>query len=107
MFNITYRLSGQPLWLSNSDINGIWILIGIGASALHILAPGAYKGQTGMIPRRNRIAMGLGIGSATAVSLALLSLRPDLAPYIEVFRPYLEDWFRTNRSALHLWGSVA
>lgn len=108
VFIVIYRLAHSPQWLANSDINGIWILVGVVASALHILAPGAYEGSTGgMIPRRNRRAMGFGIGGAFATAMALLTLRPDIGPFVETLRPYLDDWFKTGRTTLHLWGSVA
>ena len=92
MFVIVFRLSGSPAWLADADVNGIWILIGVLASGLHVLAPGAISGT---VPQRNRIAAGVSLGVAAVVALFLLIARPDIGPIVERARPYLADWFGT------------
>jgi hypothetical protein len=58
-----------------------------------LLAPGAIGG---MVPRRNRIAIGAGLGVAIGLVLLLSFAKPDLRPYVEWMRPYISDWFNTG-----------
>lgn len=90
LFVIVFRLSGSPTWLADADVNGIWILIGVLASGLHVLAPGAISGT---VPQRNRVAAGVSLGAAAIVALFLLIARPDIGPIVERGKPYLADWF--------------
>lgn len=103
MFSVIFRLAGQPWWFANADVNSLWILMSSISGWLHILAPGAVDG---VVPRRNRIGLGVGIGLAVCATCLVLWSRPNIAPFLEFFRPVLEDtvgWsIRTIQKAVHL-----
>ncbi|MCJ2038550.1 hypothetical protein MKK55_06210 [Methylobacterium sp. J-059] len=56
------------------------------ASVLHAAAPGAVDGT---VPRRNRIALGIGAGSGVSAVVFLIAIRPDIRPIIDRARPYI------------------
>lgn len=69
------------------------VLASVVGAVLHVVAPGSVDG---VVPRRNRLALGAGVGLAVLVVMALLITRPDIKPVIERTRPYIGDWFRTG-----------
>jgi hypothetical protein len=90
---VLFRLSGMPSWFVNSELYAPIRLLSVVAAVLHVTAPGAVDG---LVPRKNRIAMGLGLGGAVLVMLVLLWQRPDIGPIIERTRPYISDWWSTG-----------
>ncbi|KQO43042.1 hypothetical protein [Methylobacterium sp. Leaf85] len=93
MFSVIFRLAGMPLWFTNIDANSLWILMSAISGILHIVAPGAVDG---VVPRRNRIVLGAGIGVAVMGICIVLWSRPDISNYVEASRFVLEDtasWF--------------
>jgi hypothetical protein len=97
MFSVIYRLAGGPLWFANADVNSLWILMSSISGWLHIMAPGGVDGK---VPRRNRIGLGVSIGSAVASTCLVLWSRPDIGPTLEMFRPALED------TAIWIWSLI-
>ncbi|WP_407529468.1 hypothetical protein [Methylobacterium oryzisoli] len=93
LYSVTFRLAGNPMWLINADPVGLWIMMSVMAGVLHVLAPEAIGGT---VPRRNRIAVGGGLGCAIVVVLVLLAVRPDVGPAVERLKPYISDWFKTG-----------
>lgn len=92
-YSIVFRLAGSPLWLINADPVGLWITISVMAAILHVLAPEAIGG---MVPRRNRVAVGGGLGVAIAIVLFVLAVRPDLGAAVERLKPWISDVFSTG-----------
>ncbi|WP_419952369.1 hypothetical protein [Methylobacterium sp.] len=90
---VVFRLAGMPAWFVNSEIYAPIRLLSVVAAVLHVSAPGAVDG---LVPRKNRIAMGLGLGGAVLLVLALLWSRPDIGPLLERTRPYISDFFQTG-----------
>lgn len=93
MFSVIFRLAGMPMWFTNIDANSLWILMSAISGILHIVAPGAVDG---VVPRRNRIVLGLGMGIAVMGICVVLWSRPDISVYVEASRFVLEDtasWF--------------
>ncbi|WP_191970289.1 hypothetical protein, partial [Methylobacterium planeticum] len=92
-FAILSRLSGMQSWFVNAEIWAPAILLSVTAAVLHTATPGALDG---VVPRRNRIAMGVGLGFAILSVLGLVASKPDIRPYLDRARPYISDWFNTN-----------
>jgi len=90
---VLFRLAGMPAWFVNSEIYAPIRLLSVVAAVLHVSAPGAVDG---LVPRRNRIAMGVGLGGAVLLVLTLLWSRPDVGPLLERTRPYISDFFQTG-----------
>ena len=90
---VLFRLAGMPAWFVNSEIYAPIRLLSVVAAVLHVSAPGAVDG---LVPRRNRIAMGIGLGGAVLLVLALLWSRPDIGPLIERARPYIGDFWQSG-----------
>lgn len=93
MFSVVFRLAGMPLWFTNIDANSLWILMSAISGLLHIVAPGSVDG---IVPRRNRIVLGLGMGVGVMCVCIVLWTRPDISDYVEASRFFLEDtasWF--------------
>lgn len=44
------------------------------------------------MPRRSRVALGIGVGAAVLVVGAIIATRPDIGPAIERTRPWIGDW---------------
>jgi hypothetical protein len=88
MFSVVFRLAGMPLWFTNIDANSLWILMSAISGLLHIVAPGAVDG---VVPRRNRIVLGIGMGIGVMVVCIVLWTRPDISDYVEASRFVLED----------------
>ncbi len=88
MFSVVFRLAGMPLWFTNIDANSLWILMSAISGILHIVAPG---GLDGIVPRRNRIMLGIGMGVAVMGICVVLWTRPDISDYVESTRFVLED----------------
>ena len=64
---------------------------------LHVSAPDAVKKQ---VPKRNRIAMGFAFG-ATILAVASLGVtQPDIGPYLEKARPYLQGTAATDSATV-------
>lgn len=92
IYSILYRLAPSQ-WFLNSEVVS-WIVLGsVVASILHVSAPGAVDGT---VPRRNRIALGVGVGLATITVAFLLVTRPDIGPLLERTRPYIGDFWSTG-----------
>lgn len=92
LYSILYRLSPSQ-WLLNSEIVSPIVLLGVVAAILHVSAPGAVDGT---VPRRNRVALGVGVGAATVIVALLLITRPDIAPLLERTRPWIWDWWSSS-----------
>jgi drug/metabolite transporter (DMT)-like permease len=92
-YSIVFRLAGSPGWLMNADPVGLWLMLSVLGGILHLLAPGAIGGS---VPRRNRLALGAGLGAAIALVLFLSFAKPDIRPYVDWLRPYISDWFNTG-----------
>lgn len=90
---VMFRLAGMPQWFVNSEIYAPIRLLSVVAAVLHVSAPGAVDGT---VPRRNRIAMGIGLGGAVLLVLVLLWSRPDIGPLLDRTRPYIGDFFHTG-----------
>jgi hypothetical protein len=93
MFSVIFRLAGMPMWFTNIDANSLWILMSAISGVLHIVAPSAVDG---VVPRRNRIVLGMGTGVAVMEICIVLWTRPDISDYVEASRFVLEDtasWF--------------
>lgn len=90
---VLFRLAGMPQWFVNSEIYAPIRLLSVVAAVLHVSAPGAVDG---VVPRRNRLAMGFGLAGAVLLVLGLLWSRPDIGPWIERTRPYIGDWWSTG-----------
>jgi hypothetical protein len=88
MFSVVFRLAGMPLWFANIDANSLWILMSAISGILHIVAPGAVDG---VVPRRNRIVLGIGMGVTVMGICVVLWSRPDISAYVEASRFVLED----------------
>lgn len=88
MFSVIFRLAGMPMWFTNIDANSLWILMSAISGILHIVAPGAVDG---VVPRRNRIVLGIGMGVAVMCICVVLWSRPDISDYVEACRFFLED----------------
>lgn len=97
-----YRLADAPQWLLNAEVVPIIVLFSMIAAVLHVAATGSIDGE---VPRRSRIALGLGVGVAVLLVGAVVATRPDIAPAIERTRPYIGDWWRTGE--LHIWRAPA
>jgi len=92
-YSLVYRLADAPQWLLNAEVVPFIVLTSVVGAVLHVVAPGSVDG---VVPRRNRLALGAGVGLAVLVVMALLITRPDIKPVIERTRPYIGDWFRTG-----------
>lgn len=90
---VLFRLAGMPSWFVNSELYAPIRLLSVVAAVLHVSAPGAVDG---LVPRRNRLAMGLGLGGAVLIVLVLLWQRPDMGPLIERTRPYIGDFWNAG-----------
>lgn len=88
LFSVIYRLAGTPMWFANADVNSLWILMSSISGWLHIMAPGAVDGK---VPQRNRLGLGISIGAAVGMTCLVLWSRPNIGPWLEFFRPALED----------------
>lgn len=96
-----YRLADAPEWLLNAEIVPLIVLSSMLAAVLHVAATGAVDGE---VPRRSRIALGLGVGMAVLIVGGVLATRPDIGPAIERTRPWIGDWWKTG--ALPFGGPV-
>lgn len=90
---VLFRLAGMPAWFVNSELYAPIRLLSVVAAVLHVSAPGAVDG---LVPRKNRLAMGLGLGGAVLIVLVLLWQRPDMGPLIERTRPYIGDFWNQS-----------
>ena len=94
-----YRLAEAPVWLLNAEIVPIIVLLSMMAAVLHVAATGSIDGE---VPRRSRIALGVGVGVAVLLVGTVVATRPDIGPTIERARPWIGDWWHTG----YLPGSV-
>lgn len=92
LYSIIYRLSPSE-WLLYSEVVSPIVLLSVVAAVLHVSAPGAVDG---IVPRRNKIALGVSVGFAAVVVVGLLVSRPNLQPYIQDLKPYISDWWGTE-----------
>lgn len=92
VYSIVYRLAPSE-WLLNAEIISPGILLSAIAVVLHVSAPGAVDGT---VPRRNRIALGAGVGVATLLVGLLLVTRPDIRPFVDGLRPWIGDFWHTG-----------
>lgn len=95
MFVIVFRLSGNPWWLANSDLNLLWIASSILSSVMHVIAPGAVRNE---VPRRNRIGLGIGTFAGIFCACSLMVAKPDIGAYVELARPYIADVLKSGPS---------
>lgn len=95
IFVIVFRLSGNPWWFANSDVNLLWIAMSILSSVMHVIAPGMVRNE---VPRRNRIGLGVGTFMGVFLACSVMLLKPDLAEMVEHVRPYISDVFSTGSS---------
>lgn len=89
-FVIVFRLSGNPWWFANSDLNLLWIPMSILSSVMHVIAPGPIRGE---VPRRNRISLGIGTFAGVFLACSVMVIKPDLTDVLELARPYIADVF--------------
>lgn len=85
---LIWRQAGQPYWMVNSDINGFWLWLVVVGYFLHITAPRVLEGE---IPRPNWSRVWVAFLVATALSLLIVHIRPDMAALAEWMRPYLSN----------------
>ncbi len=88
-----YRLADAPQWLLNAEIVPAIVLLSMMAAVLHVAATGSIDGE---VPRRSRIALGVGVGVAVLIVGAVVATRPDIGPAVERARPWISDWWRTG-----------
>lgn len=93
LYSLAYRLAQAPQWLLTAEVVSPIVMLSVVAAVLHVAAPGAVDGT---VPRRNRIALGVGVGIAALAVAALMAARPDIRPLIERTRPFIGDWFQTG-----------
>lgn len=98
VYSVVYRLVPPDVqaWLQNANPVGVWIFTSILACVLHLLAPGVIGG---VVPRRNRMALGGALGCAVVLTLYLVIARPDIGPIVNGLKPYIADWWRTGSLA--------
>lgn len=82
---LLWRLSGKPIWMYDSDLNGFFVWQAIIGATLHVTAPGAVNG---VVPRRNWILTGIAFGGGVLVGAMLLRYRPDADGLVRL----LEGW---------------
>ncbi|WP_232629176.1 hypothetical protein [Methylobacterium sp. Leaf118] len=92
-YAIIYRLADAPKWLLNAEVVPFIVGVSMVAAILHVAATGGIKEG---VPRRSRVALGLGVGCAVIMVGAIIATRPDVAPVIERARPWIGDWFKTG-----------
>jgi hypothetical protein len=95
IFVIIFRLSGNPWWFANSDLNLIWIATSILSAVMHVIAPGMIRGE---VPRRNRIGLGVGTFMGVFLAISVMLIKPDLTNALESIRPYISDIFGSGPS---------
>lgn len=83
LYSILYRLAPSQ-WLLNSEVVSPIVLLAVIGAILHNSAPGAVDGT---VPRRNRVALGIGIGIATIMIAVLLSPGPTSARCLSARAP--------------------
>ncbi|QDI81058.1 hypothetical protein E8E01_11735 [Methylorubrum populi] len=93
-----YRLADAPQWLLNAEVVPVIILVSMLGAVCHVAATGSVNGE---VPRRSRVALGIGVGAAVLVVGAIIATRPDIGPAIERTRPWIGDWWRTGE----IWSS--
>lgn len=97
MFSVMWRLAGGPDWLTNAEINAPFIILSVLGGMLHVSAPGALDG---VVPRKNRVAMGMAFGVSLAIVTGLFATRPNIGPMIERARPYIGDFWGNSAERL-------
>ena len=95
IFVIIFRLSGNPWWFANSDLNLLWISTSILSAVMHVIAPGMIRGE---VPRRNRIGLGVGTFMGVFLACSVMLIKPDLTAAMNYARPYISDVFGTGGS---------
>lgn len=103
IYSMAFRLAGNPAWLLNSEVNAPYILLSVVAAVMHVSAPGAVDG---VVPRRNRLAMGVGFGAAVFLVICLFMIRPDIRPVLDRLRPYIEDLWRQGQLVTTFAGAL-
>jgi hypothetical protein len=88
LWGMFWRLSGQPAWMVNNDLYQSWVMFNCMAAGLHIIAPNLL-GQG--VPNTDRARLTGAFGIAFALILVVSVVKPDLTPYSEAIRPYLES----------------
>lgn len=88
-----YRLADAPQWLLNAEIVPVIVLISMLGAVCHVAATGSVNGE---VPRRSRIALGVGVGAAVLIVGAVVATRPDIGPAVERARPWIGDWWKTG-----------
>lgn len=83
---IVGRMGGLPSWWLNNDLIAPTLAASVIAAVLHVSAPGAVDG---VVPRRNRIAMGVSFGIAVLLMGSLTLAQPDISPWLDRVRPYI------------------
>lgn len=82
---LLWRLSGKPMWMYDSDLNGFFVWQAIIGATLHVTAPGAVNG---VVPKRNWILTGVAFVGGVLVGCVLLRYRPDAQGVVN----WLEEW---------------
>ncbi|WP_267422461.1 hypothetical protein [Methylobacterium sp. GC_Met_2] len=95
IFVIVFRVSGNPWWFANSDLNLLWIAMSILSSVMHVIAPGLVRNE---VPRRNRLGLGIGTFLGVFLACSVMLIKPDLAGVLEMARPYIADVFKSGAS---------
>ncbi len=88
LWSLLWRLGGKPPWMLESSFSGVWWWLMILGGILHITAPGAING---IVPRRNKIRLGVGVGAGVLATLILIAVQPDLTHLVELIEPYFRE----------------
>lgn len=99
IYALLYRLGGSPAWWLNNELLGVTVLISVIAVVCHVATPGTVEG---VVPRRNQYGLAIGFGAALLVILSFVANKPDIAPWLEMTRPYISDWWKSTTSSLNL-----
>lgn len=86
---VLWRVSGQPLWMINNDLNTFTLYLFCIGAVLHVTAPGAISG---VIPARNMVRIGAACGiAALVVAFGMLASDRAIA-FVEFLHPlFIED----------------
>jgi hypothetical protein len=90
-FNIAiatvWRLSGQPYYMINNSVFDFWLVLGICALAISISVPNLFGKD---VPPQDKLQTGVVWLSMFALVMYLVLARPDLRPFAELMRPWLD-----------------
>jgi hypothetical protein len=88
LWTLIWRLAGQPAWMLNNDFNAFLRIMWIGGLTMMLSVPGLIGGK---IPVRSRVRIIIWWAIGASLAAYVMAARPNLAPYVEVLRPLLEE----------------